>query len=94
MLRKIFWGKKTPRRFVFGLGLYTIGYNIYDVVDASVRHNMDDTNNMPRYGRGTFAVVTGASNPTGRAFCDRLSKEGYKLVLVDDCSQGKLDELS
>ena len=94
MWRKIFWGKKLPRRFVFGVGLYTIGYNIYDVLDAPVRHNMEETNNMKRYGQGTYAVVTGASNPTGRAFCDRLSKEGYKLVLVDDCGQERLDELS
>ena len=55
---------------------------------------MEQTNNMKRYGQGTVAVVTGANNPTGRAFCDRLAKEGYKLVLVDDCGQERLDELS
>ena len=47
-----------------------------------------------KYGKGTYAVVTGASDATGQAYCKRLSKEGFNLVLVDDCSQDKLDELS
>ena len=63
MIKKIFWGKKTPRRFVFAIGLFTIGNGIYDVTKASVLHNVRDP--LPiaqRYGHNTTAVVTGATS--------------------------------
>ena len=86
MVSKIFWGKKTPRRFVFGVGLYTIGYNLYDLCGSSLLHNTREPIDLKRYGKGNYAVITGASSATGQAYCEKLSKEGFKLILVDDCS--------
>ena len=66
MWKKIFWGKKTPRRFVYCVGLYTIGSSIYDVTKASFTQNAREP--LPigvRYGHNTAAVITGASSSTG-----------------------------
>ena len=54
----------------------------------------EPVNLSSKYGKGTYAVVAGASDATGQAYCDRLRKEGFNLILVDDCSQKKLDALS
>ena len=48
-------------------------------------HNIEEPLSIKtRYGPDSFAVVTGAANPTGQAFCDKLSREGFKLILVDE----------
>ena len=58
---KIFtWGNKRPRRLCFAVGLYTIGYNIYDMTYASVMHSQRPGVSLPsRYGAGTWAVISG-----------------------------------
>ena len=84
---KLFWGKKLPRRTLFAVGAYTITYNVYDWLYAPFTHKLMDRpalNAAERYGAGTFAVVAGASSDTGRAYCQHLQKEGFKLILVDD----------
>lgn len=35
-----------------------------------------------RYGKDSWAVVTGASSELGAEFCEELAKEGYNLVLI------------
>lgn len=32
-------------------------------------------------------MITGACSDLGEAFCERLSKEGFRLILVDDCDE-------
>ena len=62
----LFWGKKLPRKIVFGVGFYTIGYTFYDQFNATVMHNMiREPVNMDKYGKGSYAVVTGACSTTG-----------------------------
>lgn len=96
MWKKLFWGKKLPRRTVFAVGLYTIGHGIYDLTNAAVRHNsMDELNHKQRYGDGTVAVITGAASSTGEAFAEKLHKNGFKLALVDQVgSEGQLSKIS
>lgn len=68
------WGKKSPRRFVFGVGLFTIGSFTYDWLKAPVLHNAREALSFKaRYGYDNYAVVTGAASPTGEAFCDKLT---------------------
>ena len=65
-LRYLVWGKKSPRRFVFGVGLFTIGSFAVDWLKAPILHNQRGA--LPiksRYGEGNYAVVTGAASPTG-----------------------------
>lgn len=39
--RNIFtWGNKRPRRLCYFVGLYTIGYGLYDISYASIMHNV------------------------------------------------------
>ena len=80
----LFWGKKTPRKFVFTVGAFTVGTTLYDWLKAPIMHNSRPPLSLKqRYGEGTYAVVTGAATPTGQAFCDSLSSQGFKLILVD-----------
>jgi len=45
-----------------------------------------------RYGSGSFALITGASDGIGKAFCFSLAKRGFNIVLVAR-SQLKLHEV-
>ena len=84
-LKYLVWGKKSPRRFVFGVGLFTIGSFAYDWLKAPILHNQRGGLSLKaRYGEGNYAVVTGAASPTGEAFCDKLTQQGFKVILVDD----------
>lgn len=68
MLRKLFWGKRIPRKVLFVTGLYTIFYPIYDMSYASVTQNLiqrEPVNLQSRYGANTVAVVAGATSSTG-----------------------------
>ncbi len=61
------WGRRLPRKFVYGVGFYTLCSYTYDMAYASVMHN-----NRPRvdfktrYGQNTYAVVAGATSDTGK----------------------------
>ena len=35
-----------------------------------------------RYGRGSWAVVTGASDGIGAAYCEELASQGFNIALV------------
>jgi 17beta-estradiol 17-dehydrogenase / very-long-chain 3-oxoacyl-CoA reductase len=45
-----------------------------------------------RYGAGSWALVTGASDGLGKAFAQELGRYGFNLLLVSR-TQGKLDRL-
>lgn len=63
------WGRKRPRKIIFLIGMYTIGYGLYDMFYAGVVHHMRDKVNLrQRYGAGTWAVVSGATNDVGKEF--------------------------
>ena len=82
------WGKKTPRRFVFGVGAFSIGSFFFDWFKAPILHNVREP--LPlrsRYGEGSYAVVAGATSSTGVAFCERLQQQGFKLIMVDETSK-------
>jgi len=82
-----------PRKTFFVVGLYTLGYGIYDMGYFAVMHNIREPNNLrERYGKDTWVVVSGATNETGEVFCQRLGKMGFNLALVDEDSE-KLEQL-
>lgn len=52
-----------------------------------------EKNLIGRYGHGSWAVITGAAEGTGKAFSYELGRRGFNLVLID--KQGEqLNEVS
>lgn len=87
------FGNKRPRRLCYAVGLYTIGYNIYDMSYATVVHNQRaPIDYADVYGKGTWVVISGAADPIGQEYAKSLAKLGFNLVLVDQ-SQSGLDAL-
>jgi hypothetical protein len=75
MIKKLFWGKRLPRKVVFVTGLYTILYPVYDCSYAAITQNLiqrEPVNLQTRYGAGTTAVVAGGTSSTGQAICEKL----------------------
>lgn len=35
-----------------------------------------------KYGKGSWAIISGASDGIGKGFCIELAKEGFKIVLI------------
>jgi 17beta-estradiol 17-dehydrogenase / very-long-chain 3-oxoacyl-CoA reductase len=51
------------------------------------------TNLKKKYGEGSWAVVTGASDGIGRGFCEELAKDGFNVCLVSR-TKDKLDQVA
>ena len=63
------WGRKRPRKLVFLVGLYTVGYQIYDHIYPAFTQNFRDGKDLKTtYGNKTWVVVSGASNELGKEF--------------------------
>ena len=78
------WGNKRPRRLIYAVGLYTIGYGIYDMSWASFAHNLREPYDpRKRYGKNTWVVISGTNDPISMEMAKRLSKYGFNLVFVD-----------
>ena len=37
---------------------------------------------LSRYGKGSYVIVTGATNGIGKEFCNQFAKKGFNLILV------------
>lgn len=46
-----------------------------------------------RYGEGSWAVVTGASDGIGRGFCEEMAKDGMNVCLVSRTKE-KLEQVA
>jgi len=46
-----------------------------------------------RYGKGSWVVVTGASDGIGRGFCEEFAKDGFNLILISRTLQ-KLNKVA
>ena len=61
------WGRKLPRKLMFTVGLYSIGYGIYDQSWAAIMQNQREKLDLKqRYGDDSWVVISGATNPLGR----------------------------
>ena len=75
------------------LGLYQLGWWLYRTVCLVLRTLSGTSCTTARYGRDSWAVVTGATGTMGKAICHHLAREGFNLVLISK-TQDKLDRLS
>lgn len=79
------WLYRLPKRLVLVVGLYTVGYTVYDMCYSVVAQNIRDRVNLrQRYGPGSWVVITGATDEVGQEYARNLSKYGFNLVLIDE----------
>ena len=88
------WGNKRPRRLCFAVGLYTAGYFIYDHAYAPIVHNARPPLDIKsRYGKGSWVVISGATDPMGIDMANHLASKGFKLYLLDT-DRNELEKLT
>lgn len=75
-------------RFEVNLGAY---YVLKKVI-TSLPPRLFKFNMRERYGADSWAVVTGASDGIGKAFCYELAKEGFNVALISR-TESKMDAI-
>ena len=82
--RRGFGRRRLPRKLIYLVGMYTIGAELYDMGYASVVHNSrEELDFKERYGEGTWAVVSGASNNLGQEFSKQFQQRGFNVLMID-----------
>ncbi|TPX11781.1 uncharacterized protein E0L32_007518 [Thyridium curvatum] len=80
--------------FLAGVGALYISSKVLAYVDILVKLFVLSGTNLRKYGKkGTWAVVTGASDGLGKEFATQLAAKGFNLVLVSR-TRAKLETLS
>lgn len=65
------------------LGIYTFIHSTCFVVRMLIRNYMRKSLDLPtRYGKGSWALVTGATGGIGEEYCIQLAKLGFNIVLL------------
>jgi short-subunit dehydrogenase len=71
-------------RFFSLIGFLVMSYySIIALVSIYRKFLTREKSLISRYGHGTWAVITGAAEGTGKAFSTELAKRGFNLVLID-----------
>ena len=66
------------------MGLYTLGYSIYDLVYPAVMQNVREPQDLKkRYGQGSWVIVTGSVNALGQEFVSTFNQQGFNVIMVD-----------
>lgn len=64
------------------IGTYYLGLNAYAAMRGFVKYLVLPRRNLKvRYGGG-WALVTGASDGIGKAYCHELAKSGFNIILM------------
>jgi 17beta-estradiol 17-dehydrogenase / very-long-chain 3-oxoacyl-CoA reductase len=65
------------------LGIYTFVHSTCFIVRMVIRNYARKSLDLPaRYGKGSWAVVTGATGGIGEEYCVQLAKLGFNVVLM------------
>ncbi|KAL2170460.1 hypothetical protein VTG60DRAFT_4840 [Thermothelomyces hinnuleus] len=77
-----------------GIGAFYVARGVLSFVQLFLTCFVLSGTNLRKYGKkGTWAVVTGASDGLGKEFAHQLAAKGFNLVLVSR-TQSKLDALA
>ena len=92
---KSLYESKGAGYILISLGLYTAGlflkkltYELYKIIQIQVPINY-----IERYGKNSWALVTGASDGIGREFCLKLARQGFNIILIAR-SKSKLEAVA
>lgn len=67
------------------LGLYVLSKSLFILIQGLyplIFTHFRPTDYLARYGKGSFALITGASDGFGKAFAHHLAQLGFNIVLV------------
>ena len=65
-----------------GLGLFQIAVWIYRALYLAYQHKYGTRCTTERYGKGTWAVVTGSTDIIGKASSMEFAKRGFNVALI------------
>lgn len=65
------------------IGLVVTAFSLKSLYEFIHRHFIRKGHDLPaRYGKDSWALVTGASTGIGLAFCKELGKQGFNVIMV------------
>ena len=67
---------------IYYLGLLQLFYALKEAVRMFFQYRCKALDLQERYGKGSWVLVTGASDGLGAEFCRQLAKHGFNIVLV------------
>lgn len=77
----------------FCTGLLYVGYFIYGLFVYVHKYFLrKKLNLLERYGKGSWALVTGASSGIGAQYCKQLARDGFNICLVSR-TRSKLEKV-
>ncbi|CAI2375809.1 unnamed protein product [Moneuplotes crassus] len=75
------------------IGLYTFVHSVCMLAKCLIRNYLRQPLDLAkRYGKGSWAIVTGSTGGIGAEYCKQLAKQGFNLVLFGR-NKDKLEEL-
>jgi len=82
------------RRGIWMLGIATLGVGVWRPTYLLYRDFFQGLPDLSsKYGSGSYALITGASDGIGKAFADQLASQGFNLVLIGR-NEKKLEYIS
>ncbi|CAG9335064.1 unnamed protein product [Blepharisma stoltei] len=79
--------EKTPKQALYGfaaLGSFYVLRSGFRVLSSFYRHVIRRPLDFPsRYGKGSWALVTGGANGIGKAWSQELAKLGFNILIID-----------
>lgn len=81
------------RGLFFAVGLSYCAYKVFNFIKNGISSLLIfEQNLIHKYGDGTWAVITGASDGIGKAFAFQLAQRGFSIVLIAR-NKDKLDSV-
>lgn len=77
---------------IFSLGALFLASHFYKLIQVLSRNFLGTPVNTKRYGKDSWAVVTGCTDGIGKALALELAKRGFNIVLIGR-NKNKLEDV-